>query len=101
MPDAGLAALLFVAGVFVGIRLLAGLYTGIDLWYAIRAAWRVVLQRRLGWMAATRALLWLIEGEWRSWFVARLSVFLLGYVGTCFTVVRIGARKPGPAPVVE
>ncbi|MEK6609481.1 MAG: hypothetical protein AABZ35_01010 [Gemmatimonadota bacterium] len=34
-------------------------------------------------------------------FVAGMSVYLLVYVGACFIVVRIGARKPGPAPVVE
>ena len=101
MREAVTAALLFVAGMLLGIRLLAGLYSGLDLWYTIRTAWPVVLRRTLGWTAVTGALLWLIEGGWRWWFAAGLSAYLLGYVGTCFIVVRIGARKPGPAPVVE
>lgn len=92
MPDVGLAAFLFVAGMFLGIRLLAGLYSVIDLWYTIRAAWPVVLRRTVGWTGTTVAVLWLLDGGWRWWFVAGLSVYLLGYVGTCFVVVRIGAR---------
>ncbi|MEK6610429.1 MAG: hypothetical protein AABZ35_05880 [Gemmatimonadota bacterium] len=101
MRDVGLAALLFVAGIFLGIRLLAGLYSVIDLWYTIRSAWPVVLRRTVGWTAGTVAALFFLEGGWRWWFVAGMIVYLLGYVGTCFVVVRIGARKPGPAPVVE
>lgn len=96
-----LAALFLVAGIFLGIRLVAGLYSGLDLWYTIRTAWPVVLRRTLGWTALTGALLWLIEDGWRWWFVAGMSVYLLVYVGTCFLIIRIAARKPGPAPVVE
>lgn len=101
MRDVGLAAFLFVAGIFLGIRLLAGLYSGLDLWYTIRTAWPVVLRRTVGWTAGTVAVLSLLEGARRWWLVAGMSVYLLVYVGTCFMVVRIGARKPGPAPVVE
>lgn len=95
-----MGAFLFVAGMFLGIRLLAGLYSVIDLWYTIRTAWRVVLRRTVGWTVGTVAVLWLLEGGWRWWLVAGTSVYLLVYVGTCFAVVRIGARKPGPAPAV-
>jgi hypothetical protein len=101
LRDAGLAAFLFVAGMILGIRLVAGIYSGLDLWYTIRTAWPVVVRRTVGWTAGTVTVLLLLKGPWRWWFIAGLSAYLLGYVGTCFIVVRIGARKPGPAPVVE
>lgn len=101
MRDAVTAALLFIAGMLLGIRLLAALYSGLDLWYTIRTAWPVVLRRTLGWSAVTVAALLSMEGVWRWWLIRGMGIYLLVYVGTTFVVVRIGARKPGPAPVVE
>ncbi len=101
MRETVTAALLFLAGMLLAIRLVAGLYGGLDLWYTIRTAWPVVLRRTVGWSAVTVAALLLLEGGWRWWLVAGMGAYLLVYVGTCFVVVRIGARKPGRTPVVE
>ena len=95
------AALLFVAGVLLGIRLLAGLYSVIDLWYTIRTAWPVVLRRIVAWTGATVVVLLLLGGGWRWWFVAGMTVSLLVHVGTYFAIVYYGAQKPKPTPVVE
>ena len=101
MREAVIAALLFLSGMLLAIRLVAGLYSGLDLWYTIRTAWPAVLRRTLGWSVTAAAVLLLLQGRWRGWLVRGMIVYLLVYVGTVFVVVRIGARKPGPAPVVE
>ena len=59
------AAVVFLAGMFLGTWLLAGLYSVIDLWYTIRTAWPAVLRRVLGWTSLTAVVLFLLSGGWR------------------------------------
>jgi len=94
--------LVFVAGMLLGIRVLAALYAPIDLWYTIRTAWPVALRRIAGWSAATAAALLLLPADGlRRALVAGMALTLLVHVGTWFVVIRIFSGKPGPSPVVE
>jgi hypothetical protein len=97
-----LIALTFLAGILLGIRLLAALYAPIDLWYTIRTAWPTALRRVGGWSAATvAALLLLPAGPLRWALVAGLMLSLLMHVGTWLLMSRVYAGTPGPTPVVE
>ena len=94
--------LTFLAGYLLGIRLVAALYAPIDLWYAIRTAWPVVLRRVVGWSATTAAALLLLPaGDLRWALVAGLGLSLLVHVATWFLVSRLFPATPGPSPVVE
>ncbi len=95
------AVIIFLAGLFLGIRLLAGLYSVIDLWYTISTAWPVVLRRVLGWPGVTLVILLLLGGGWRWLFIAGMATHLLVYVVVTFAIVHTGARKMEPTPVVE
>ena len=91
----------FVAGILLGIRLLAGLYSVVDLWYMIDRAWRVVLRRVVGWTLATVVVLAVLDRVWRWIFLAGIVTHVLVYVAGTFIVVHTGARRPRPTPTVE
>jgi hypothetical protein len=94
--------MVFVAGMLLGIRVLAALYAPIDLWYTIRTAWPVALRRIAGWSATAAAVLLLLPaGGPRRVLVAGMALSLLVHVGTWFLVIRAFSGKPGPSPVVE
>ena len=95
------AAVVFIAGVLVGIRLFAGLYSALDLWYTLRTAWPVVLRRTVGWTAVCVVVLLFLPVAWRWVFVAGMAAHLLVYVAATFTITHTGARKPRPTPIVE
>jgi hypothetical protein len=99
--DAVITALVFIAGMLLGIRLLAALYAAIDLWYTIRTAWPVVLRRIVGWTGATVVALLLLDGGRRRVLLAGMAVHLLVHVGSWLLVTRAFPRRPGPTPVVE
>ena len=97
-----LSALTFLAGILLGIQLLAALYAPVDLWYTIRTAWPVALRRVVGWSAATvAALLLLPMGGLRWALVAGMGLYLVVHVGMWFLASRICTETPGPSPVVE
>lgn len=96
-----LLALTFLAGILLGIRLVAALYAPIDLWYTIRTAWPVALRRVVGWSGATVVALLLLGGGWRWAFLAGMALSLLVHVATWFLVSRVFPGTPGPSPVVE
>jgi hypothetical protein len=97
-----LLALTFLAGILLGIRLLAALYAPIDLWYTIRTAWPVALRRVVGWSAATTAALLLLPvGSLRWALVAGMGLYLIVHVGMWFLTSRLLPETPGPSPVVE
>ena len=97
-----LIALIFVAGILLGIRLLAALYAPIDLWYSIRTAWPVAARRVVGWSATTAAALLLLPaGGLRGALAAGMVLSLLMHVGAWLLVSRIFSGTPGPSPVVE
>jgi hypothetical protein len=97
-----LIALLFLAGMLLGIRLVAALYAPIDLWYTIRTAWPVALRRVAGWSATTAAALLLLPaGAFRWALVAGMGLYLIVHLGTCFMAFRLFPEPPGPSPVVE
>ncbi|MEK7667477.1 MAG: hypothetical protein AAB409_02395 [Gemmatimonadota bacterium] len=96
-----LIAMTFLAGILLGIRLVAALYAPIDLWYTIRTAWPVAVRRVVGWTGATVVVLLLLGGGWRWTFVAGMAVSLLVHVGSWMLVSRIFSGTPGPTPVVE
>ena len=94
-------ALLLLAGLLVGIRLLASLYRVIDLWYTIRTAWVSVLGRIVLWVAVTWGILVLLEGG-RQWaFVAGMCLHVVQFVLASVGLVYAGARKTDPTPIVE
>ena len=95
------AVVVFLAGLFLGIRFLAGLYSVIDLWYTISTAWPVVLRRVVGWPGVTLAILLLLGGRWRWLFVAGMAAHLLVYVVVSFAIVYTGSRRMQPTPVFE
>ena len=67
------AALAFLAGLLVGVRVLAALYGPLDLWYTIGTAWPVVVRRIAVWGAvAVGGLVWL-DGAPRTAFAAELG----------------------------
>ena len=97
-----LIALTFVAGIPLGIRVVAALYAPIDLWYTIRTAWPVALRRVAGWSATTAAVLFLLPAGGLRWaLVAGMSLSFLTHVGTWLLMSRVYAGTPGPSPVVE
>jgi len=97
-----LIALIFLAGIPLGIRLVAAWYAPIDLWYTIRTAWPVALRRVVGWSATTAAALLLLPAGGLRWaLVAGLALSLLVHVGMWFVVSRVFSGPPGPSPVVE
>lgn len=93
--------LAFVLGVFVGLRLLAALYSVIDLWYAIRTAWPTVLVRVLVWSGITAGVLWLLGARARAPFLAGMAFYLLVFVGTNLGIIVSGALRTKPTPTVE
>lgn len=101
MLNAAVTALVFIAGLLLGIRLLAALYGPIDLWYTIRTAWPVVLRRIVGWTGLTVVVLLLLGGEWRQVFLAGMATHLLVHVGSWLLVIHSFPKRPGPTPVVE
>ena len=101
MLDAVVAAFVFLAGLLLGIRLLAALYAPIDLWYTIRTAWPVAVRRIVGWTGLTVVVVLLMGAGWRRMLLAGLAVSLLVHVGTWLLVSRLFPRTPGPTPVVE
>ena len=97
-----LIALTFVAGILLGIRLLAALYAPIDLWYTIRTAWPVAVRRVVGWSATTAAALLLLPaGGLRGALAAGMVLSLLMHLGAWFVAFRLFPEPPGPSPVVE
>ena len=97
-----LIALTFLAGILLGIRLVAAWYAPIDLWYTIRTAWPIALRRVVGWSATTAAALLLLPAGALRWaLVAGMVLSLLAHVGTWFLVSRLFRGTPGPSPVVE
>ena len=102
MNHALMITMVFVAGMLLGIRVLAALYAPIDLWYTIRTAWPVALRRTAGWSATTAAAVLLLPAGSPRWaLLAGMALSLLAHVGTWFLVIRIFSGKPGPSPVVE
>ncbi len=95
------AAVVFLAGMFLGTRLLGGLYSVIDLWYTIRTAWPTVLTRVLGWTSLTAVVLVLLSSGWRWVFVAGMAAHVLVYVGAMFIGVRTAKRTFKPTPIVD
>ncbi len=95
------AAVVFLFGMFLGTRLLGGLYSVIDLWYTIRTAWPAVLRRVLGWTSLTAVVLFLLSGGWRWVFIAGMAAHVLVYVGAIFIFVHTGKRTWGPTPIVD
>ncbi len=95
------AAVVFLAGMFLGTGLLAGLYSVIDLWYTIRTAWPTVLARVLGWTSLNAVVLFLLGGGWRWVFIAGMAAHVLVYVGAIFFFVHTGKRTWGPTPIVD
>ena len=97
-----IAALAFVAGLVLCVRLLAALYAPLDLWYTIRAAWPVALLRVAGWSAVTAAALLAPPGVvWRWAFLAGMAAALLAHVGTWVLAGLVSSGPPGRTPVVE
>ena len=97
-----LGALTFLAGILLGIRLLAALYAPVDLWYTIRTTWPVALRRVVGWSAATAAALLLLPVGGLRWaLVAGMGLYLIVHVGMWFLASRLLTETPGPSPVVE
>jgi len=95
------AAVTFLAGMLLGTRLLAGLYSVIDLWYTIRTAWPTVLRRVLGWSSITTVVLFLLSSGWRWVFVAGMAAHVLGYVVAMFMIAHTGKRTLEPTPIVD
>jgi hypothetical protein len=102
MSHALLVALIFLAGVLLGIRLLAALYAPIDLWYTIRTAWPTALRRLVGWSAVTAVALFLVPAGGLRWtLVGGMVLSLLVHIGTWFLVSRTFRGAPQPSPVVD
>ncbi|NIM52804.1 MAG: hypothetical protein GTO22_26760 [Gemmatimonadales bacterium] len=93
--------LLFAAGMLLAIRLLAGLYSVIDLWYTIRTAWPVVLRRIVTWSGVTVVVLMLLNGGGRWAFVAGMGFHVLLYLAASLSIVWTGARDTRPTRIVE
>lgn len=100
MLDVVYTALVFIAGMLLGIRLLAALYGPIDLWYTIRTAWPVVLRRIVGWTGVTVVVL-LLLGERRQVFLWGMAAHLLVHVGSWLLIIHSFPKRPGPTPVVD
>ena len=97
-----LVALTFLAGILLGVRLVAALYAPIDLWYTIRTAWPVAARRVVGWSATTSAAFCLLPAGGLRWaLVAGMSLSFLTHVGTWLLMSRVYAGTSGPSPVVE
>lgn len=95
------AALAFVAGLLVGIRVLAALYGPLDLWYTIGTAWPVVVRRIVVWVAvAVGALAWL-DGAPRIAFALGMATHLALHVVASYLIVNSYPRRPGPTVTVE
>jgi hypothetical protein len=89
-------ALVFVAGLLLGVRVLAALYAPVDLWYTIGTAWPVALGRIVGWGGLTAAVLLTLRGEARWALAAGLGASLLLHVAAWALVDRAFPRRPGP-----
>ena len=93
--------LAFLAGLVVGIQLLAALYGPRDVWYTIRAAWPTVLRRIVLWTGVSVAAMWLLGGAQRRAFLLGMGAHLLMHVATWLLVTHAFPRKLGPTPMVE
>ena len=97
-----IAALAFLIGTLLGVRLLAALYAPLDLWYTIRTAWPTALRRIVAWSAVTAAALLVPSGvAWRWGLLAGMGASLIAHVATWALALRIFSRPPGRTPVVE
>jgi hypothetical protein len=94
-------ALLLVAGLLVGVRLLASLYRVIDLWYTIRTVWAAVLGRILVWLGVTGGVLLLLEGNMRWAFVAGMGLHGVLHLLASLVLAWTGVRQTSPTPIVE
>lgn len=102
MSHIALLALVFLAGLLLGIRVVAALYAPIDLWYTIRTAWPTALRRVLGWSAATAVVLLALPAGGVRWALAAgMGASFLLNVGAWFLVSRAFRGTPRPSPVVE
>jgi hypothetical protein len=101
MPSVLAWVALFAGGMYLAIRLVAALYSPIDLWYAIRTAWPTVATRVLGWAGVTVIVLLLLEGPGQRWLVAGMLSYVTIYLAVCLGLLLAGAMKPKPPPVVE
>jgi hypothetical protein len=95
------SAALFAGGMYLSIRLVAALYSPIDLGYTIGNAWPTALTRVLGWIAASVLVLLLLEGAPQRWLVAGMITYLAIHLAACLGLLLVGAAKPKPPPVVD
>jgi len=94
-------ALAFLAGLVVGVRVLAALYGPLDLWYTIRTAWPAVVRRIVVWVTVAAVLLALLRGAPRVAFVLGMAAHLMVHVATWFLIANTFPRKPAPTAIVE
>jgi len=93
---AGLAdAALFVAGVYLCLRLIAALYRPLDLWYTIRTAYGRAFRGILGWGGAAAALVTVLDGGRRRAFLLGMAAFLLFYL-SLYALRHLVVRRPAP-----
>ena len=88
-------AALFVAGVYLCLRLIAALYRPLDLWYTIRTAYPRALRGILGWGGAVAVLVVVLDGRHRNAFLLGLSAFLLFYL-SLYVLRHLVVRRPAP-----
>jgi hypothetical protein len=75
-----LAVSVFALGVHLAIRTVAALYRVVDLWYARRTAYPLIVRGVAGWVGATVAIGAILGTEHRAPFLWGLIGFLVWYL---------------------
>ena len=78
----------FFAGVYLMIEMLAALYGIIDLWYMMGRAWPRVLRKIVGWAMVIALVEWLLGHPYDRAFAWGLIGYLIFYL-SLFPLLRI------------
>jgi hypothetical protein len=92
-----ISAALFLAGMYLAIRVLAALHRIIDLWYTMRTAWPKVVRALLVWCGGTVALALILPAHYRAALLWGLATYLAFYLGVFalwhLVVPRLTSRR--------
>ena len=72
--------ILFLLGMCICVQLMAAFYGIVDLWYAIRTAYPIVIRRILAWSLTTAVLAWLLGEGLRPAFLWGLAGYIVFHV---------------------
>ncbi len=89
----------FVLGLYLSIRMIAALYSILDLWYRIGTEYPRVIRGVVGWAATIVAIAWLLDATGRVAFASGLVAFLFFYLSLYGLrhLVIMALREPAAA----